>query len=64
MRNLNFSRRETDALHIGAIETDMQPANCAFAGPDGKLLIITARTSIYQVQMPVPGVPIHSARRW
>lgn len=45
-----------DGSHVGTIVTERQPANCAFAGEDGKLLIITARDSVYGVDMPIPGL--------
>jgi len=31
------------------------PANCAFGGPDGKTLFITARTGLYRVSVNVSG---------
>lgn len=45
-----------DGSHVGTIVTDRQPANCAFAGEDGKLLVITARDCVYGVKMPIAGV--------
>ncbi len=45
-----------DGSQVGTIVTDRQPANCAFAGEDGKLLVITARDCVYGVEMPIPGV--------
>ena len=41
---------------LGLLETLEDPANCAFGGADGKTLFITARTSLYSVQMKVPGI--------
>lgn len=55
---------DAGAHYIGTIETDMPPANCAFAGLDGKLLIITARNSLYQVKVPIPGYSNQPASRW
>ena len=40
---------------LGTISTDRPPANCAFAGADGKLLVMTARDCLLGVQMPIPG---------
>jgi gluconolactonase len=40
---------------IGVIVTDSPPANCAFGGPDGKTLFITARESVYAVRMKISG---------
>ncbi len=42
--------------HLGTIVTGRHPANCAFAGEDNKLLIVTARDAVYGVPMPVPGL--------
>lgn len=44
-----------DGTALGTIRTEEQPANCAFAGPEGKWLIITARQCLYLVQVPIPG---------
>ncbi len=38
------------------------PANCAFGGDDRTTLFITARTSLYRVQVLVPGAPIPAAK--
>ncbi len=47
--------------HLGDIVTPEPPANCAFGGKDNKTLFITARTSVYKVQLKVKGiVPIVS----
>jgi gluconolactonase len=43
---------------IGVIPTPIPPANCAFGGPDGKTLFITARGSVYMVRMKVPGAKV------
>lgn len=40
---------------LGTIRTARQPANCAFAGPQGKWLVITARDCVYRVEVPLPG---------
>lgn len=37
------------------IEVPEKPSNCAFGGPDGKTLYITARTSVYAVRLGVEG---------
>ncbi len=44
--------------HLGDIVTPEPTANCAFGGPDNKTLFITARTSVYRVQLKVQGVPV------
>lgn len=41
---------------MGLLEVPEDPANCAFGGADGKTLFITARSSLYTVQMKVPGI--------
>ncbi len=41
--------------HLGNIVTPEAPANCAFGGSDNKTLFITARTSVYKVQLKVKG---------
>ncbi len=40
---------------LGIIQFPEQPANCTFGGPDMKTLYVTARTSLYAVQMEVAG---------
>ena len=42
--------------HLGNIVTPEAPANCAFGGKDNKTLFITARTSVYKVQLKVKGL--------
>ncbi len=42
-------------IPLGTIKLDQHPANCAFAGMDGKTLIITARHGVYRVALPIPG---------
>jgi len=41
--------------YVGAIKVPKPPANCAFGGPDNKTLFITARTSLYKIQLKVAG---------
>ena len=41
--------------HLGNIEFPEQPANVTFGGKDTKTLYVTARTSVYYVQMEVAG---------
>jgi gluconolactonase len=40
---------------LGIIQFPEQPANVTFGGPDGKMLYVTARTSLYRVPMAVAG---------
>ena len=43
---------------IGRIPVPEQPANCTFGGPDNKTLFITARTSLYSLEMTVAGAAL------
>jgi gluconolactonase len=47
-----------DGALIGRIPVPERPANCTFGGPEGKTLYITARTSLYGLQMAVAGAPL------
>jgi len=49
---------DSDGKHLGDIVTPEAPANCAFGGKDNKTLFITARTSVYKVQLKVAGIDI------
>jgi len=42
--------------HLGDIAIPEPPANCAFGGIDYKTLFITARTSVYKVQLKIAGI--------
>jgi len=41
--------------HLGNIAFPEQPSNCTFGGKDNKTLYVTARTSVYAVEMEVAG---------
>lgn len=41
---------------ITEIQLEENPANVTFGGPDGTVLYATARTSVYAIQMNVPGM--------
>lgn len=43
------------AEYLGTVTFPEQPANVAFMGTDRKTMVVTARTSLYKVPMPVPG---------
>jgi len=45
-----------DGKKLGRLTFPAGPANCAFAGKDGKTLYVTARKSIYAVPMLVSGI--------
>lgn len=47
---------DKEGKYVGAIKVPKPPANCAFGGPDNKTLFITARTSLYEIQLKVAGV--------
>jgi len=42
--------------HIGTIKLPEKAANCNWGGADGKTLYITASTSVYRIQLKIPGV--------
>ena len=44
-----------EAEYRGTITFPEQPANVAFMGSDRKTMVVTARTSLYKVSMPIPG---------
>jgi gluconolactonase len=46
-----------DGSRWGAIAVPMQPSNCAFGGADGRTLYITARQSVFSVQLANAGLP-------
>ncbi|WP_404304661.1 SMP-30/gluconolactonase/LRE family protein [Neorhodopirellula lusitana] len=41
--------------HLGTVTFPEQPANVTFMGADRKMLVVTARTSLYKVPMPIAG---------
>lgn len=41
---------------IGVVTIPQQPANVCFGGEDWKTMFVTARTGLYRVQMPIPGL--------
>jgi gluconolactonase len=48
-----------DGTMWGTITVPEQPANCAFGGDDRRTLFITARTSLYRVDLAAPGLTTH-----
>jgi gluconolactonase len=44
--------------HLGTIVTSEIPANCAWGGTDWRTLYITAQTSVYQIRVKIPGIPV------
>ena len=49
-------------VHLATIKLPEQPANCAFGGADGKQLFVTARTSLYRLNLRVSGAAIPPAK--
>ena len=45
---------DSNGKHLGDIVTPEAPANCAFGGIDGRTLFITARTSVYSINLKIP----------
>jgi gluconolactonase len=41
---------------VGLVRFPEQPANVTFAGTDRKTMVVTARTSVYRVKMPIAGL--------
>lgn len=46
-----------DGARIGIIETPEVCANVAFGGPDLRILLLTASTSVYTLRVKTPGLP-------
>jgi len=44
--------------HLLTVRLPEQPSNCAFGGADGRQLFVTARTSLYRLQLRVAGAPV------
>lgn len=44
-----------EAEYRGTVTFPEQPANVAFMGANRKTMVVTARTSLYKVPMPIPG---------
>ena len=45
-----------EGKHIGGLKLPERAANCAWSGPDGKTLYITASSSVYSIKLSIPGV--------
>ena len=45
-----------DGAHLGTIPVPEVPANCTFGGADNDVLYITARSSVYRIQLSVKGL--------
>lgn len=43
-------------IHLGTTLMSEIPANLAFGGADGKTLFIAAKTSLYNIQLKIPGI--------
>lgn len=44
-----------DGSRWGTLEVPETPSNCAFGGPDGRTLFVTARSGLYAFDLRVPG---------
>ncbi len=42
---------------LGRISFPVAPSNCSFGGPDRRTLYVTTLHSLYQVRVPMPGLP-------
>ena len=45
-----------EGKQIGVVSFPQQPANVCFGGDDWKTMYVTARTGLYRVKMPIPGL--------
>jgi len=45
-----------DGKHLESVDFMGTPTNCAFGGPEGRTLLITARKMVYQVLLKEPGI--------
>ena len=45
-----------EGKHIGGLKLPERAANCAWGGPDGKTLYVTASASVYSIKLSIPGV--------
>jgi gluconolactonase len=46
-----------DGTSWGTLEFPEEPANCVFGGADRRTLYVTARTTLFSVDLAVPGLP-------
>ena len=49
---------EATGNHLGTVELPELPANLAFSGRDIRTIYLTARTSLYSLQVNVPGIRV------
>jgi gluconolactonase len=45
----------SEGKHLGTIEFPEVPANCAWGGPENKTLYVTARNSVYKINLIIEG---------
>lgn len=60
--NLGVQVFSADGSWLETIEFPEQPANVAFAGPERKMLVVTARTGLYTVEVSTSGLPANAMR--
>jgi gluconolactonase len=41
---------------LGLVRTEMEPANCAWGGSDGRTLYLTAHGDLYRIRLAIPGI--------
>ncbi len=42
--------------HLGTLQLPEIPANCCWGGDDARTLYVTARTSVYRINLKIPGI--------
>lgn len=55
--NLGVQVFASDGRWIETIEFPEQPANVSFAGPERRMLVVTAKTGLYTVEVSTSGLP-------
>jgi gluconolactonase len=45
-----------EGTHLGTVLLPERASNCAWGGPDGQTLFITASSSVYSIRLNIPGV--------
>ncbi|MDQ3858604.1 MAG: SMP-30/gluconolactonase/LRE family protein [Actinomycetota bacterium] len=53
----------SEGEHLGTLRLPEAPHNLAWGGEDGRMLYVTAETSVYRLPVSLPGVPRPSERR-
>jgi gluconolactonase len=45
-----------EGTHLGTVLLPERASNCAWGGPDGRTLFITASSSVYSIRLNIPGI--------